>query len=437
MTPGHLGWIAILRLGLVQTALGAIVVLTTSTLNRVIVVELSLAATIPGALIGAHYAIQLLRPLWGHGSDRGGRRTPWILGGIALLAAAGTFAAFAVMVLETQFALGLTLAFVAFLLIGIGVGAAGTSLLALLAAGVHPARRPAAAMIVWVMMIAGMAVTAILAGSLIEPFSLPRLLAVTAGVGLVAFLVTLVATFGVERSITAGPNRKTSAVPFRRSLADAWADRDARLFTIFVFVSMLAYSAQDLILEPYGGLVFGMSPGETTRLAGLQHGGVFAGMILAGLGGSLLSRRFPGVLRVLTVVGCLMSATALAGIAMAGQVGPGWPLVANVALLGFANGVFAVAAIGSMMALAGAAGTERSGMRMGLWGGAQAVAFGLGGFSGTVAVDLVRLGAGSTADAYGLVFLGEAAIFVAAALLALRIGSAMTARPVSGLVAAE
>ncbi len=71
--------------------------------------------------------------------------------------------------------------------------------------------------------------------------------------------MTLVATFGIERSITAVAHRPKAPVAFRESLADAWADRDARLFTIFVFVSMLAYSAQDLILEPYGGLVFGMS----------------------------------------------------------------------------------------------------------------------------------------------------------------------------------
>ncbi len=72
-----------------QTALGAIVVLTTSTLNRVMVVELGLAAVIPGALVGLHYGVQITRPLWGHGSDSGGRRTPWIVGGMALLALAG------------------------------------------------------------------------------------------------------------------------------------------------------------------------------------------------------------------------------------------------------------------------------------------------------------------------------------------------------------
>ena len=49
-SPQPLSWLGIVRLGLVQTALGAIVVLTTSTLNRIMVVELALPAMIPGRL---------------------------------------------------------------------------------------------------------------------------------------------------------------------------------------------------------------------------------------------------------------------------------------------------------------------------------------------------------------------------------------------------
>ena len=93
MTPAPLGWLGIIRLGLVQTALGAIVVLTTSALNRVMVVELALPATLPGILVGIHYALQMLRPRMGYGSDMGGRRTPWIIGGMAVLALGGVLAA--------------------------------------------------------------------------------------------------------------------------------------------------------------------------------------------------------------------------------------------------------------------------------------------------------------------------------------------------------
>ena len=80
-----LGWLGIIRLGLVQTALGSVVVLTTSTLNRIMVVELALPAMLPGALVGLHYVLQVLRPRLGHGSDVGGRRTPWIVGGMAFV----------------------------------------------------------------------------------------------------------------------------------------------------------------------------------------------------------------------------------------------------------------------------------------------------------------------------------------------------------------
>src|ERR1700750_3442613 len=87
--PQPLSWLGIARLGLVQTALGSVTVLTMATLNRVMVVELALPAMLPGMLVGLHYAMQLLRPRLGYGSDLGGRRTPWIVRGIALDAAGG------------------------------------------------------------------------------------------------------------------------------------------------------------------------------------------------------------------------------------------------------------------------------------------------------------------------------------------------------------
>ena len=85
--PTHkpLGWFGIARLGLVQSALGAVVALTTSTLNRVMVVEMAMPAMLPAALVGLHFAVQITRPHWGYGSDLGSRRTPWIIGGMACL----------------------------------------------------------------------------------------------------------------------------------------------------------------------------------------------------------------------------------------------------------------------------------------------------------------------------------------------------------------
>ena len=104
----------------------------------------------------------------------------------------------------------------------------------------------------------------------------------------------------------------------------------------------------------------------------------------------------------------------------------------SVFALGFFNGVFAVAAIGSMMALAGDGRPGREGTRMGLWGAAQAIAAGFGGFVGAAAVDLMRRLVADPAEAYGAVFLAEAALFLVAAALALRVAAQGAARLVPG-----
>ncbi|MFM9861270.1 BCD family MFS transporter [Pseudoxanthobacter sp. M-2] len=446
MSGATLGWIGIVRLGLVQTSLGAIVVLTTSTLNRVMVVELALPAMLPGILVGLHYGLQMLRPRWGYGSDQSRRRTPWIIAGMAVLAFGGALAAVATALMGTALAAGIALAVVAFLLIGIGVGASGTSLLVMLAERVETGRRAAAATIVWIMMIAGFAITATTAGHFLDPFTPARLVAVTGTVSLIAFVVTVLALWRVEASLAAAPRAaapKAPAEPFLRTLAAVWSEPQARAFTIFIFVSMLAYSAQDLVLEPFAGTVFAMTPGESTRLGGLQNGGVLAGMILVAIVGTTRLGRSETLLRGFIVVGCLGSAAALSALSLGGAAGEGFPLQETVFALGFCNGVFAVAAIGSMMALAGSGSGGRQGTRMGLWGAAQAVAFGLGGFLGTVAVDLARHLVGSPAIAYGAVFAVEAGLFVVAAGLAVRVAlksEAVASRryrpaPASGLVA--
>ena len=158
------GWLDIVRLGLVQTAIGGIVVMTTSTLNRIMVVELALPAILPGLLVAFHYFIQVIRPRMGHASDSGAKKTPWIIGGICVLALGGFGAALSTALMASYLMLGILCAAVAFFLIGIGVSISGTSLLALLAKGVNDERRAAAATIVWLMMIFGIALTATLVG---------------------------------------------------------------------------------------------------------------------------------------------------------------------------------------------------------------------------------------------------------------------------------
>jgi MFS transporter, BCD family, chlorophyll transporter len=416
---GSLSWIGIIRLGLVQTALGAIVVLTTSTLNRVMVIELALPAAVPGLLVAWHYALQVLRPRWGYGSDRGGRRTPWILGGMATLAAGGALAAVATAAYTVAPLAAALMAVTAFTLIGIGVGSSGTNLLVLLAEETSQARRPAAATLVWLMMIAGFVVTTVTAGHFLDPYSPTQLVKVVGAVSVIAMLLTVVAIAGIE----SGRRTDTQAsedtpVAFRAALTTVWQEPKARRFTIFIFVSMLAYSAQDLILEPFAGAVFGMTPGQSTKLGGVQHGGVFVGMILVPLCLALIGQRDEAMLQRVIVGGCIASGLALMVIAAGAPQGVAFPLKPAVFTLGVANGVFAVAAIALMMTMAVDGTGKRDGTRMGLWGAAQAVAFGLGGLAGAVGVDIARMLTPDTVAAYSAVFMGEGIVFIGAAMLA-------------------
>ena len=421
-----IGWFGIVRLGTVQAAIGAMVMLATSLLNRVMVVEYAIAAAIPAALVGWHYAVQLSRPLWGHRSDMSARRTPWIVGGMGTLALGILAAVDATVLMESGGALPFILAIIGFTMIGLGVGMAGTALLALLASRVTAERKPAAAAISWTMMVAGIVVAAGVSGSYLDPFSGPRLAIVSSCVLLAAFCLAMLALRNLEAGSRPVGVVKTDMPQqsFPEALRAIWADAQARRFTYFVFVSMVAYSMQDLILEPFAGLMFGFSPGESTKLAGLQHSGILVGMLVAGAGGTLLARRFGPAPKLWIMLGCVGSALMLVGLSMAATVGETWPLRANVFALGVANGVFAVAAVGAMLGLAsdGKGGSE--GARMGVWGASQAIAFGSGGLAGAMIVDSLRSGGGQDSIAFTTVFTAEAAMFVIAALVA--VGTSLT-----------
>lgn len=429
--PDDLRWRDVARLGLAQMGIGAMAALMMSTLNRVMVVELDLPASVPSALVALHFAMQLGRARLGWASDRSGRRAPWVIGGGAILAAGGALAAVATALLATQRVAGLLLAVLAYAMIGLGLSASGTALLALAAERAAPRRLGAVAAALWILMIFGIAVSAVVTGRLLEPFSLGRLVAVSTGLAAVSFVLHVLAVSGgVARRADREAVRRThppqldgEAVPFRVAARAALQEAGTRRFVGFVFCAMLAFSAQELILEPFAGRVFGMTPGQTTQLGGMQNGGVLLGM----LGAAWLSTRV-GTLRGWAAGGCLASALAFVALSQVAATGSVPALQACVLALGVANGVFTVGGVGSMMAITGAADRRETGLRLGIFGAAQGIAYGIGGLSGGVLSDLARLALGSPAAGYAAVFVVEAVLFAAAAWLALRSAPAASGR---------
>jgi BCD family chlorophyll transporter-like MFS transporter len=410
-----LSWLQIVRLGLVQLCLGAVVVLTTSTLNRLMVVELALPAMLSGALVALHSFVQITRPSWGFWSDAQGKRTRFIIGGMAILSFGAALAALMVALEVAGQGWGLVVSVLAYVLIGVGAGASGTSLLALLATGCAPDRRAAAATITWLMMIFGIAVTSGVIGALLDPYSATRLMLIVGIVTIGAVLLTAAAIHGIEARVI--PIRLPDATPLMRGLAEVWRERRTRVFTLFIFLSMTAFFLQELILEPYAGLVFHFTPGQSTSLSGAQHAGMFVGMLAVGIAVSGLKI---GSLRAWVTSGCVGSALMLVLIAGLGQRIEIGLLTPAVTVLGVFTGMFAIASIGAMMQLAGQGRAGREGTRMGVWGASQAIAQGLGGFAGAALVDVLRLSRDAS-DAFGLVFLIEALLFLAAGFMAWRI----------------
>ena len=423
----YLTWPQIARLGLVQASLGSIVVLTTSLLNRVMVIELALPAILPGALVAIHYFIQLIRPRMGFGSDQTRRASPWIRGGILVLASGGVLAAASTILLSNSVVLGIALATIAFLMIGIGVSSSGTALLVLLAKRVEPKKKAAAATCVWLMMIFGFAFTASVSGKFLTPFSFERLLMVSSTVSVIAVVVTFLAIWGMESPVAQAGQSTSSAdtaesessskASFREAFAEVWKESRVRSFTWFVFVSMLAYSSQDLILEPFAAVAFGFTPAQTTTLSGLQNGGVLVGMLALAFITTKAKSQTLTTLSNWTIGGCLASALAMLGLVLSGPIANVIFFQAAVFLLGIFNGAFSIAAIGSMMQFASVGSARREGVRMGIWGASQAMAFGLGGIIGTGLSDIARIILGDPASAYAFVFFLECVLFVVAAYL--------------------
>ena len=411
---GHFGFTSVLRLGVVQACLGALIVLITATMNRVMVVELALPAMVPGALVALHYGVQLwLRPRMGHFADQHGRLTRWIVLGMVMLAAGVVAIAVLLPLLRSAPMFGYPLMLVAFVLVGLGVSTAGTLLLTLLSLRVPPARHARAAATVWLCMIAGFILCTVVASRLLTPFSFATLVRCTVIIGLAAVGLTALALIGLDAPRADAVRQRAAATPFGAALRVVWSDPVARRFSFFVGLSMLAYSTQDLILEPFAGSVFGLTPGESTAISGVHQGGSLLGMLMT----ALLSTRV-GTLAGWARYGCLASAAALLLIATAPMSGSLLVLKASLFALGVANGAFAIGAIGSMMSLSATADRSQTGVRMGVFGASQAIAMAGGGMLGAGASDVMRAVLGSDSLGYGSVFAMEAALFVGAAVLA-------------------
>ena len=429
-----MNWFSIFRLGLVQLCIGSSVVIPLSTLNRLMKVELALPATIAGFLIALHYAVQLTRVNWGHLSDKSQNRSQWIVLGMLILGIGGILASASIPLIENRFSYGIILALLSYSLIGFGVGAAGTPLLALLATYSSKSQKGFAASITFLMMILGLAITGITVGTILDPYSHQKLLKITSSLAIITIIISFLSLRNLERSLQNSshaltPNTINSDVPILEGIKKVWMEREARLFTIFIFISMGAFSMQDPILEPFAGEVFGFTVGESTKLDGFHKIGTLIGIISIvlclskfriGFGSlSIVKNERLGSEKLWLITGCLFSALSLFIISLLALAFTEPNLLNSVVFIfGISNGVFTAGVLGTMLHLASrGSGDNKEGTRMGIWGAAQAYATMIAVFFSTLLVDILGLIMTSLPSVYGVVFLTAASFFIASAYL--------------------
>ncbi|NLE52042.1 MAG: BCD family MFS transporter [Chloroflexi bacterium] len=406
------------RLALFPLGLGLALVLVTGTLNRVMIVELKLPASLVGLFFAMTLVVAPARAWLGYLSDGyplfGKRREPYIALGAVLLSLSVIAVTLLVMETEVPRAVLVPAGLLAFISYALGVNLSSNTFEALLADRFHGDARPRAVTLFKIAMFAGIMIGALGLGRLLEPFDPERFITIV--VGVLALFITL-AVIGTARQEPALPalravSKQAVAQPFwvviRRVI---WQDRDARRFFVLVVLSTLGTLAQDVLLEPYGALVLDMSVAQTTRLTALWSSGTMITLVVSGV---WLIKRW-GYMAALRA-GLAISVAVFGGIVAAGWLGSVPLFMALVFTLGLGAGL---AMAGLLTAVIEFTTTMRAGLLMGVWGMASEFGQSAGGFLGGVVVDILRaLTGGNNWIAYGAVFTLEAILLVIVLALA-------------------
>ena len=376
-----LPWARLLRLSLFQVSVGMASVMLLGTLNRVMIVELSVPAMIVAFMVALPVLVAPFRALLGFRSDTyrsaiGWKRIPylwfgslWQMGGLAIMP-------FALIVLSGDHVMGPlwageVLAALAFLMTGLGLHMTQTAGLALASDRATDETRPRVVALLYVMFLLGMAVSAIVIGWLLRDFAPFTLVRVVQGAASVGIILNLIALWKQEKLT---PMTRAEREAPRPRFSEAWADLMAggtagRLLAV-VFLGTLAFNMQDVLLEPYGGEVLGLSVSATTLLTAIWAAGALVGF---GLAGRALLRgantyRMAGT-------GLLVGLAAFATVIFAAPMQAPALFFCGAGLIGLGAGLFAVATLTAAMTLAG--GGAGNGLALGAWGAAQATAAGL------------------------------------------------------------
>lgn len=387
-------WVRVLRLGLFQFGMGISLAPITGTLNRVLINELAISAGFVALLMSIHYFVSPIRTLVGYDSDQkriaGRWRTPYIVLGAMLTYGGLATAPFSLILFSPESQLHGIVAYiiciVIFLAYGLGVNIVETTYLALVGDITNDEERGKTLAVLWLMLVIGTVIGSLAVGLALEQYSHYALIRVMQGSAVVFVVCTFLALFNQEQLRPDGTlvNQvaRQARQSLRASLLQLWQTPALRGMFFIFFVATLGFGTHDVLLEPYGGEILGMSVQATTLLTALWGIAMVVAIATAGLwlwrGGSsvrlLIAGGITGLLGFMLVSGA--GYTSLPGIFQLG-----------VSIIGVGRGLFIVGSIATVMSLAD---RHHTGLFLGLWGVVQALAQGFGTIGGGFTRDYVK-----------------------------------------------
>ena len=419
----------LLRLSLFQVTVGMALVLLVGTLNRVMIVELAVPASLVAVMLALPLLFAPFRTLIGYKSDThvsalGWRRVPYIWKGTMYQFGGFAVMPFALLVLsgygeavDAPRWIGQASAALAFLMVGAGVHIVQTVGLALATDLVREEDQPKVVGLMYVMLLLGMVVSALVFGALLETYTPGRLIQVIQGSAVLTIALNMFALWKQEPRDRARARKMEEARP--APFSEAWRSFAARKGTMRLLAVIgfgtFGYGMADVLLEPYGGQALGFSVAETTRLTALLATGTLIGF---GIASRILGNGAQPVR--LGIVGALIGVPGFAAI-IASSAGAG-PIafLAGTFATGLGAGLFGHATLTATMR---SAPGDQVGLALGAWGAVQATSAGIGvalaGIVRDVVVGLPSQAGSAPSTPYNVVFTIEAVFLVFAIVVAL------------------
>jgi BCD family chlorophyll transporter-like MFS transporter len=399
-----------IQLGLVHVAVAMTLVPINSTLNRVMIKEMAISATLVAVLASLPYLFSPLQVIIGSFSDRhplfNRRRTPYILAGLALCVLGISLSPYAAFILDQNLWLGILTGMVVFGMWGMGYNLSAVSYLSLASELSGEKGRGRTIAVMWFMMITGIIVTAIGLSHMVDPYTPQALERAFQAVGVAAFGLGLLGVIGLEppanRIRFTGGENYTWGQMFRTILKN----RQAKLFFWYLVILLAAILGQDLILEPFGAQAFGMSVKATTRITSLWGSCVLVALAIAGMTETRFGKR------KVAYWGGWLTLAGFCWILLSGFVGNLGVFYLGVSLLGIGTGLATVSNLSLMLDMTTPADV---GLYIGAWGMANALSRLIGTLLSGAVRDVVTQVTQAALSGYLVVFAIEAS-FIAVSL---------------------